>query len=172
MKINLRLMATGGVIILTSAASVGLLSAPFPANSPATKGPQSTTGQLPKSDPAQRIPAFHPTPPKEALGPTLDPVQFKDPVVHNSYAMAGKVRNVLYQQPCYCFCDQNDGHHSLYDCFATLHASICNACMAEGVFTYEQTRKGWSPAKIRAAIIRGDWRNVDLTAYKDSATVH
>jgi hypothetical protein len=39
--------------------------------------------------------------------------------------------------------------------------------MAEGIFAYEQTQKGKSPAKIRAAIIHGDWRRVDLTAYKD-----
>ena len=81
--------------------------------------------------------------------------------------MAAKVKSVLYQQPCYCFCDKNNGHHSLFDCFASIHASECNTCMAEGIFAYEQTQKGMSPAKIRAAIIKGDWRKVDLTAYKD-----
>jgi uncharacterized protein with PCYCGC motif len=172
MRINLKMITASGVVFLTAAASMGLLSATSPANSLAKNGKQTTAGQFPKGDPAQRVPAFHAAPPREQLGPTLDPVQFKDPIVQNSYAMAAKVKNVLYQQPCYCSCDLNDGHHSLYDCFATLHASICNTCMAEGIFAYEQTHKGWSAAKIRAAIIRGDWRNVDLAAHKEPATVH
>jgi hypothetical protein len=154
MRANLKAITATGIMMLAAAASVGLLSTP-------------SRAQLPKSDPAQSIPAYHAAPPKETLGPTLDPSQFKDSVVQNSYAMAAKVKNVLYQQPCYCFCDKNNGHHSLFDCFASTHASECNTCMAEGIFAYEQTQKGKSPAKIRAAIIHGDWRRVDLTAYKD-----
>lgn len=159
MRANLKAITATGVLMLVSGASVGLLSTP-------------SRAQLPKSDPAQNIPAYHAAAPKEALEPTLDPAQFKEPVVQNSYAMAAKVKNVLYQQPCYCFCDKNNGHHSLFDCFATTHASECNTCMAEGIFAYEQTQKGKSPAKIRAAIIQGDWRKVDLTAYKDPVQLH
>jgi hypothetical protein len=148
-------------------AGVGLLSSTSSASLSTSSAYPAYGAQLPKSDPAARVPAFHKAPPASPLGPTLDAAQFSEVVIQNSYAMAAKVKNVLYQEPCYCFCDQNDGHHSLYDCFASTHASICNTCMAEGIFTYEQTQKGLSPAKIRAAIIRGDWRKMDLSAYKE-----
>jgi hypothetical protein len=34
--------------------------------------------------------------------------------------------------------------------------------MKEALFSYQQTRKGRTPAQIRAAIERGEWMNVDL----------
>jgi hypothetical protein len=79
--------------------------------------------------------------------------------------MAGKVRNVLYQQPCYCYCDRNEGHHSLYDCFLTDHASSCSTCRMEAIFAYEQTRKGETAAQIRKEIIAGDWHKLNPQDY-------
>lgn len=107
------------------------------------------------------IPAFHREVAK-ALPETLPPSQFRDPRVQAAYAMAAKVRSVLYQQPCYCHCDQEIGHHSLLDCFAGDHASICETCMQEGVYAYRQTQSGKSPGQIRAGIERGDWKTVNL----------
>jgi hypothetical protein len=95
----------------------------------------------------------------------VSPDKYTDPISRNSYAMAGKVRNVLYQQPCYCYCDRNDGHHSLYDCFLSDHASGCNTCRMEGIFAYEQTQKGHSAAQIRKEIIAGDWRKLNPQDY-------
>src|SRR6266436_6548868 len=46
------------------------------------------------------VPAYHAQPPTEALPETLDPAQFDSPVIKNSYALAAKVKKVLYQQPC------------------------------------------------------------------------
>jgi hypothetical protein len=34
--------------------------------------------------------------------------------------------------------------------------------MKEAVFSYQETKKGKTPAQIRAAIERGDWMDVDL----------
>jgi bacterial/archaeal transporter family protein len=34
--------------------------------------------------------------------------------------------------------------------------------MKEAIFAYEQTKKGKTPAQIRAAIEHGDWQDVDL----------
>ena len=46
-------------------------------------------------------PAYHAELPlKGALPRTLDPKQFQDPRVQAAYAMAAKIRGVLYQQPC------------------------------------------------------------------------
>lgn len=107
-------------------------------------------------------PAYHTALPKGPLPPTLNPSQFSDPRVQAAYTMAAKVRGVLYQQPCYCHCDQEIGHHSLLDCFAGDHASICETCMMEGVYAYRQTKAGKTPGQIRAAIKRGEWKNVNL----------
>ena len=35
----------------------------------------------------------------------------------------------------------------------------------EGIFAYEQTRKGQTPAQIRKEIINDEWKKVDLTQY-------
>ncbi|HUX68508.1 MAG TPA: CYCXC family (seleno)protein [Terriglobales bacterium] len=108
------------------------------------------------------VPAHHNRLPRGPLPPTLPPSQFRDPRVQAAYAMAAKVRGVLYQQPCYCHCDQELGHHSLLDCFAGDHASICETCMMEGVYAYRETKAGKTPGQIRAAIERGEWKNVNL----------
>ncbi len=80
---------------------------------------QSGTGQngapLPQADPSAPVPAYHTAPPKSPLPDPVSPDRYTDPISKNSYAMAAKVRNVLYQQPCYCYCDRNEGHHSLYE---------------------------------------------------------
>lgn len=126
----------------------------------------SAVAASPQTDSPSRIPAFHRASPATRLPATLDPSTFSDAFTRNTYAMAAKVKNVLYQQPCYCYCDQNNGHHSLYDCFVTAHASDCNICRYEAIFAYEQTRKGQTPAAIRNEIIRGDWRKIDPTPYE------
>jgi len=79
-------------------------------------------------------PAFHSQVPTGALPQTLDPIQFTNPVVQNAYALAAKVKRVLYQQPCYCHCDRSIGHESLLDCFVGKHASVCDVCMKEGFY--------------------------------------
>lgn len=108
------------------------------------------------------VPSFHARLPKGPLPATLPPAMFSDPRVQAAYAMAAKVRPALYQQPCYCNCDKEVGHHSLLDCFAGDHASICQTCMMEGVFAYRETKAGKTPAQIRAEIERGQWKSVNL----------
>jgi hypothetical protein len=85
--------------------------------------------------------------------------------VRAAYALAAKVKPVLYQQPCYCRCDIGLGHRSLLDCFRDDHAAVCDVCLREGLFAYEQTRRGQTARQIRARIRRGEYRNVDLNAY-------
>ena len=114
---------------------------------------------------AEPTPAFHSELPPGPLPQTLDPSQFSDAIVKNTYTLAAKVKKVLYQQPCYCHCDRSQGHGSLLDCYVSKHASVCDVCIREGLFAYEQTRKGKTPAQIRAAIERGDWQKVDVYQY-------
>ena len=114
----------------------------------------------------EQVPAFHAESPKGPLPETLSPSQFSNAVVQNAYALAARVKRVLYQQPCYCHCDRSQGHTSLLDCFASTHGSNCGVCMREALYSYEQTQKGKTPAQIRTGIERGEWQQVDLSKYQ------
>jgi Protein of unknown function with PCYCGC motif len=152
----------GAIAILIFTAAVAAVALPA--------SPQGTAAK--PAQPAKKIPAFHSAPAATKLADTMDPKQFNDVATQNSYAMAAKIKNVLYQQPCFCYCDANDGHHSLFDCFVSDHAASCNICRMEGIFAYEQTRKGQTPAQIRKAIINDEWRKVDLTQYATLKDLH
>ena len=125
--------------------------------------PQFAVTQSSQTEP---VPAFHAQPPAGQLPPTMDPWMFSEKQVFNAYVLAGRVKKVLYQQPCYCYCDRAHGHSSLLDCFVGRHGSGCNVCMKEAIFSYEQTRKGKTPTQIREAIERGEWEKVDLASYQ------
>lgn len=115
------------------------------------------------------VPAFHPAPSRQPLPAAMDPKAFPDALNQNVYAMAGKVKSVLYQQPCYCHCDQHVGHQSLLDCFVDAHGSMCAVCKSEAVYSYQQARKGEKAETIRKAIMNGAWKTVDLTKYSTLA---
>lgn len=111
------------------------------------------------------VPAFHAQPPTGDLPPTMDPSLYSEKIVFNAYALAARIEKVLYQQPCYCHCDRSHGHTSLLDCYVGSHASVCGTCIKELFYSYEQTRRGKTPAQIREGIIHGDWQNVELAKY-------
>jgi hypothetical protein len=118
---------------------------------------------------AAEVPAFHPVPPK--AGTTLPPVltqkQLADqgiiaPAQVAAYKAAAKAGPVLYQMPCYCYCDRAHGHASLRSCFESTHGANCGTCMQESLYSYRQSRKGWSAKMIRDGIMRGDYKLLDL----------
>ncbi len=113
----------------------------------------------------QGIPSYHAYALRPPYPVTIDPKQFPDTLSRNVYALAAKIKPVLFQQPCYCYCDRHAGHKSLLDCYASAHGSECDICQKEAVFSYQQTQKGKTPEQIRAAIIHGDWKSVDLQPY-------
>ena len=126
--------------------------------------------QMNMSGPAdQGIPSYHAYALKPPVPSTMDPKQFPDALNRNVYALAAKIKPVLYQQPCYCYCDRSVGHKSLLDCFASEHGSQCDICQKEAVLAYQLTQKGKTPTQIRAAIIHGDWKSVDMKPYVTSA---
>lgn len=126
----------------------------------------ASPGPLSGARSTDEVPPYHAeAPPAKDLPDTLDPMKFPDAITQNAYAMAAKVRQVLYQQPCYCHCDKELGHGSLLDCFAGMHAAVCNVCKWEGIYAYNETKKKKTPAQIRAGILKGEWKKVDLTNY-------
>jgi hypothetical protein len=133
----------------------------------ASRSPESLRDMgVPQAGASEPTPAFHAQAPQGALPPTMDPSLFTDPVIQNAYAIAARIKKVLYQQPCYCHCDQSQGHGSLLDCFVSQHGSGCGTCMREAFYSYEQSRNGKTAAQIREGIERGDWKSVDTNKYE------
>ena|SRR5438105_4934696 len=141
--------------------ALALVLVPQPA---ASQSPPGTSSPPPAAD--ESIPAFHTRAPQGDLPATMDPELFPDPVVQNAYAVAARIKKALYQQPCYCHCDRSQGHKSLLDCFTSKHGSGCGTCIYEDLYTFEQSGKRKSAAQIRAGIIKGEWKSVDATKYK------
>jgi hypothetical protein len=129
----------------------------------------ATQSQPAQADSAEPVPAFHAQPPSGDLPPTMDPSLYSEKVIFNAYVVAGRVKKVLYQQPCYCHCDRSSGHGSLLDCFVSRHGSGCDICQKEAFYSYEQTKKGKTPVQIREAIEKGEWQKVDLAKYSKDA---
>jgi hypothetical protein len=117
-----------------------------------------------------RIPAFHagPPPPGTKMAPILGKEQLwgdNDQYAFQSHAyqLAAKVSSVLYQQPCYCYCDRM-GHKSLHSCFEGTHGAQCTTCMKEVFYSYQMSKRHKTAAQIRKGIIAGEWKQIDLQA--------
>jgi len=115
------------------------------------------------------VPHFNAAPP--AKGEKLPPILTKDqlwganaqyPYQTHAYELAAQIPDVIYQQPCYCYCDRGMGHNSLHSCFAGTHGAQCGTCLKELYYTYEMHKRSKMPSQIRAGIIKGDWKFVDL----------
>ncbi len=114
------------------------------------------------------IPAYNARPAAKAKLPAilpaaqLPPEYIKYPYQSHAYVLAAKIPRVIYQQPCYCYCDRGHGHTSLHSCFESPHGSQCAACLKELYYSYMMTKQKKTPAQIRTGIIVGEWKSVDL----------
>jgi Protein of unknown function with PCYCGC motif len=125
----------------------------------------ASAGPTPSPTP-HKDPAYHKHPPKGPLPVTLDTGQFKDnPRAYVTYSIAAKIRELLYQEPCFCGCRKLAGHESLLDCFTSAHAVECHACQTEAIFCFEQHKQGKSPKQIRKAMFKFTWLGIDLDQY-------
>jgi len=113
------------------------------------------------------VPAYNPPP---AAGAKLPAILGRDqlwgnndqyPYQSRAYELAAKIPKVIYQQPCYCYCDRT-GHKSLHSCFEGTHGAECSTCMKELYYSYQMTMKQKTAAQIRKGIIAGDWKQIDL----------
>ena len=122
-----------------------------------------------QSESQQETPHFNSAPP--AKGDDLPAILTKDQLFGNNarfayqthaYELASKIPNVIYQQPCYCYCDRSMGHKSLHSCFEGTHGAECSTCLQELYYTYKMNKQGKSAQQIRAGIIKGDFKQIDL----------
>ena len=116
------------------------------------------------------VPAFNAGPPPKGtkLPPLLTKADLWDADAQNTYQthayeLAAKIPTVLHQQPCYCYCDRM-GHNSLHSCFEGTHGAQCSTCLKELYYSYQQHQKGKTATQIRAGIIKGEWKQIDLQA--------
>jgi len=116
------------------------------------------------------LPHFNAAPPKK--GQKLPPIlakqhrwgpDFQHRHQVRAYELAEQVSSELHQMPCFCYCDRI-GHDSLRSCFVDLHGARCPVCMQETFYTYQQKKMGKTAKQIRAGIIAGEHRNIDLQA--------
>lgn len=122
--------------------------------------PAASTKKIPEAPP---VPYFHETAAAaKPLPVTLDPKTFTDPIIQKAYQIAKEIPEILAQQPCYCYCDRSAGHKGLLDCFRDNHSSHCGTCMKEAILAKKLHDEKYTPAEIRTAIMRGDWKSVDL----------
>jgi uncharacterized protein with PCYCGC motif len=114
------------------------------------------------------IPAYNAGPP--ARGTKLPPILAKEqlwgenaerPFQTHAYELAARIPAVLHQQPCYCYCDRM-GHNSLHSCFENTHGAQCATCLKELYYSYSMHQKGRTASQIRQAIIKGEWKQVNL----------
>jgi hypothetical protein len=114
------------------------------------------------------IPAYNAGPPLK--GTTLPPILTRDQLwgadaqysyQTHAYELAAKIPTVLHQQPCYCYCDRM-GHNSLHSCYENTHGAQCSTCLRELYYSYQQHKKGKTAVQIRAGIIKGEWKQIDL----------
>jgi hypothetical protein len=123
-----------------------------------------------ESEADQGVPHFNAAPPAAAT--ELPPILTKDqlwgsnaqfPYQTHAYELAAKIAKLIYQQPCYCYCDRGMGHNSLHSCYAGTHGAQCSTCLKELYYTYLMNKQGKTAQQIRAGIIKGDWKLVDLS---------
>ncbi len=121
-----------------------------------------------QSDEEGGIPAYNAGPPPKGtkLPATLTKADLwgadaQYPYQTHAYELASKIPAVLHQQPCYCYCDRM-GHNSLHSCFESSHGARCSTCLKELYYSYRQSKKGKTAAQIRAGIIKGEWKQIDL----------
>jgi Protein of unknown function with PCYCGC motif len=114
------------------------------------------------------VPAYHSSPPTKSA--KLPPILTRDqlwgkndqyPAQAHAYELAAKIEQVIYQQPCYCYCERT-GHKSLHSCFEGTHGAECAVCMKELYYSYLMTKQHKTPAQIRKGIIAGEWKQIDL----------
>jgi len=116
----------------------------------------------------ERVPAYHQGPPP--AGAKLSPILGKEQLwgengqhlfQSRAYQIAAKIQPILYQMPCYCYCDRM-GHKSLHSCFENTHGAQCATCMKEVFYAYQMSKQRKTAAQIRKGIIAGEWQQIDL----------
>jgi hypothetical protein len=162
-----------GIVALGTVLLLPLLPPTVPKNRPSQVPTESAATPTARTNPqtdarvdvasAKVSHAYHEDPPTGPLPNTLEPDRFRDKkAAFVSYSLAAKIPKLLYQMPCYCPCDKNEGHESLLDCYVGDHGVGCPTCQKEVIYCYRQFQTGKTAAEIREGIEKGEAWKVDL----------
>lgn len=171
-RTSLKGLATGALLLvgslLIAQARTQLPAAPAP-DEARTQKPARTYASEQAEPRLKRQHAYHNEAPTGPLPATLDPEPFADNrTAFVVYSLAARIRSVLYQQPCFCPCDEVEGHESLLDCFVGRHGLVCPVCKREAIFVFEESKKGKSPEAIREEVLNREWSKVDIEQYANA----
>ena len=88
-----------------------------------------------------------------ASAQVADPNRFKaDPDTYKAYKAAQTYPSVFKAVFCYCGCDKDGNHTSLFDCFRNEHGSSCGICKAEAILTSNMKASGADVGAISKSI--------------------
>jgi hypothetical protein len=76
-----------------------------------------------------------------------------------SYELAREIPEVLARQPCYCWCE---GHGSLLGATRPGTRTTERSVLEEVLLADRLTAEGKTASEVREAIIRGDWKAINL----------
>lgn len=134
---------------------------------PTANGALQSGGSKPTPLGVESIPAYHSHAPKRPLPATLSVTRFTgDPLTQNAYRIAARMKTVLYQLPCFCYCDKGLKHTCLLDCYTSEHAAMCEVCKKELFYAYLQKKRGKSVESIRQGIVDGEWGKINLDEWE------
>jgi hypothetical protein len=107
--------------------------------------------------------AYHCRPPSGPIPATMAAALFTDnSVAYVAYSLARTIKEVLYQEPCFCSCNASASHKSLLDCYRNKHASWCHTCQQELLFCVREHARGKSPSQIRQRLFNGGWGEINV----------
>jgi Protein of unknown function with PCYCGC motif len=133
----------------------------------------ATLAQNPTAPQLPHLHAYHDAPSPEPLPETLDPSNFlENHAAFVVYSLASKVKQTLYQVPCYCPCDRRQGHTSLLDCYRDRHGVACPTCQKELLYCFRQAQKHKTPQQIRSDIARGRASKIDVSKLTERMYPH
>ena len=114
------------------------------------------------------VPAYNTAPPKPGeVMPILPPDQrvgelFKNPYQVRAYAAGGQDSRRASISSRAIATANASGTRACTPAIESDHGAHCGICMKEVFYAYEQTKLGKTPAQIRAGIIKGEWKSIDL----------
>jgi hypothetical protein len=121
----------------------------------------------------KEVPAYNAAAPKPGakLPPILAGDQLKTSMFHypfqaRAYEAAARNSKLIYQLPCYCYCDRHQGHNSLHSCFEGTHGANCSTCIQEAFYADKMAKLHKTPKQIRDGVIRGEYQQIDYQNYQ------
>ncbi len=133
----------------------------------------STSAQWTAPQQTKEVPAYHQAAPQPSAklphilaGEQLKDLNLTAPYQHRAYEAAAKNSKLIYQLPCYCYCDRSQGHTSLHSCFEGQHGAHCSTCMQEALYADKMAKLHKTPQQIRAGIEKGEYEKIDLRSYQ------